>query len=182
LIFCGVVGLGTLVNRGKLEYLKKLRKFSSDDRWRIREAVAIALQRIGDVNMGFLVREMKEWSTGNHLEKRAAIAALCEPRLLNSDKVAIPVLSILDEVTSSFVKSEDRRSEAFEVLRKALAYCWSIAVAACPQEGKRLIEKWIGSKDKDVMWVLRENLKKKRLLRMDKEWVSSQLARLNSQT
>ncbi len=86
LTFCGVVGLGTLVNKGKLDYLKQLRQFASDHRWRIREAVAIALQRIGDANIDFLLQEMKGWSKGNLFEKRAAIAALCEPRLLGFRK------------------------------------------------------------------------------------------------
>lgn len=32
LTFCGVVGIGTLVNKGKLNYMKKLRLFASDPR------------------------------------------------------------------------------------------------------------------------------------------------------
>ena len=65
LTFCGVVGIGTLVNKGKLNYMKKLRLFASDPRWRIREAVAMALQRIGDLNIDFLIHEMEDWSKGN---------------------------------------------------------------------------------------------------------------------
>jgi hypothetical protein len=178
LTFCGVVGLGTLVNKGKLDYLKQLRQFASDQRWRIREAVAMALQRIGDADISFLLKEMKEWSTGNPFEKRAAIAALCEPRLLTSGEVSSSVLDILDDVTSSIINSEDSKSKAFEVLKKGLAYCWSVAVAACPEKGKNLFEKWVGSKDKNVIWIMKQNLKKKRLLKMDKEWVSSQQQKL----
>jgi hypothetical protein len=92
LTFCGVVGLGTLINKGKLDYLKQLRRFASDTRWRIREAVAMALQRVGDAGIDFLLREMTEWSKGNLLEKRAAIAGLCEPRLLASNKITGLVL------------------------------------------------------------------------------------------
>ena len=175
LTFCGVVGLGTLVNKGKLDYLKRLRVFASDPRWRIREGVAMALQRVGDENIEFLLQEMKEWSKGNPLEKRAAIAALCEPRLLTSNKVAGSVLDILDDVTASILDSQDRKSEDFEVLRKGLAYCWSVAAAASPEKGKKLIEKWARSRDKDIIWIMKENLKKNRLLKMDREWVSNQL-------
>lgn len=178
LTFCGVVGLGTLVNKGKLDFLKQLRQFASDHRWRIREAVAIALQRIGDANIGFLLQEMKGWSKGNLFEKRAAIAALCEPRLLASENVSGSVLDIIDDVTSSIVDRKDTKTEAFEVLRKGLAYCWSVAVAACPEKGKKLFEKWVGNGDKDVIWIVKENLKKNRLLKMDKEWVSNQVAKL----
>ena len=177
LTFCGVVGLGTLINQGKREYLSRLRGFASDSRWRIREAVAMALQRVGDADIDFLFQEMCEWSKGNFLEKRAAAAALCEPRLLTTEKIASAVLGVLDYVTSSIVGFRDTKDEAFEVLKKGLAYCWSVAVAACPEKGKKLMKKWVVSKDKNIAWIMRENLKKNRLVRMDKEWVASQLVR-----
>ena len=179
LTFCGVVGLGTLINNGKREYLPQLRVFASDQRWRIREGVAMALQRVGDFDMAFLLREMKEWSTGNFMEKRAAAAALCEPRLLTSEKVAGAVLDILDEETSSIVGFQDAKDESYVVLKKGLAYCWSVAVVAYPEKGKKLIEKWVGINDKTVAWIMKENLKKNRMVRVDKDWVASQLARLN---
>ena len=175
LTFCGVVGLGTLINEGKMQYLSRLRRFASDSRWRIREAVAMALQRIGDADIEVLLEETAKWSKGNLYEKRAAIAALCEPRLLISEKVAASTLDILDQVTTAFAKSENRRSQDFEALKKGLAYCWSVAVAANPEGGKKLFEKWIRTKDKDIAWVMKQNLKKNRLLKMDSVWVSSQL-------
>jgi len=39
--------------------------------------------------------------------------------------------------------------------------------------GKPLMEKWLASNDKDVRWIMNENLKKARLIRMDAEWVNS---------
>jgi hypothetical protein len=182
LTFCGVLGLGTLVNKGKLDYLKQLRQFASDERWRIREAVAMALQRVGDGDIRFLLQEMKEWSKGNPFEKRAAIAALCEPRLLISGEVSSSVLDILDDVTLSITNSGYTKSKGFEVLKKGLAYCWSVAVAACPEKGKKLLEKWVRNKDKNVIWIVKQNLKKKWLLKMDKEWVSSQQQKINHVT
>ena len=179
LTVCGVVGLGTLINKGKKEYLPRLRSFASDSRWRVREAVAMALQRVGDADMTFLLQEMNDWSRGNLLEKRAAVAALCEPRLLNSEKVAETVLEILDGVTTSIVGFSDTKSEAYEVLKKGLAYCWSVAIIACPERGKKLMEKWIRSEDKNVIWIMKENLKKNRLLKMDKDWVVKQTKIIN---
>jgi hypothetical protein len=52
-----------------------------------------------------------------------------------------------------------------------LAYCWSVAVVGLPNHGKRYMERWLQSRDKDVQWVMRENLKKKRLEKMDPNWV-----------
>ena len=33
------------------------------------------------------------------------------------------------------------------------------------------MERWVGSRDPDVRWLLRENLKKARLLSLDPAWV-----------
>ena len=68
LAFCGVLGLGRLLAEGNLQFLSTLREFASDPRWRTREAVAMALQRLGEVNMPALITEMKLWSKGNRLE------------------------------------------------------------------------------------------------------------------
>lgn len=178
LTVCGVVGLGTLINRGKKEYLKALRPFASDSRWRIREAVAMALQRIGDENIDLAIHEAKELSRGNFLEKRAAAAALCEPRLLKTEQVAGTVLEMLDDITTSIVGYTPKNDEAFDALKKGLAYCWSVAVAACPVRGKILMEKWVQNRDKNIVWVMKENLKKNRLLKMDKNWVIKQTMEL----
>jgi hypothetical protein len=171
LAFCGVVGLGRLASEGDLGLLKVLRRHASDPRWRIREAVAMALQRIGRKDMDFLLQEMERWSTGNPLEKRAAAAGLCEPELLRDRDHAQTVLAILDRITASIEGTEDRRSDEFKALRKGLGYCWSVAVVAAPVEGKRMMEKWFSSNDRDTVWIMKQNLSKKRLVRMNAEWV-----------
>ena len=99
LAFCGVVGLGRLLAEGQSNRLETIRQCASDRRWRMREGVAMALQRLGDANMDLLVQEMQSWSTGNPLEQRAAAAALCEPRLLKHPAHAHAVLDILDRIT-----------------------------------------------------------------------------------
>ena len=172
LAFCGVVGLGHLLAEGQMEWLATLRLCASDRRWRMREGVAMALQRLGDVDMDALIQAMQTWSRGTPLEQRAAAAALCEPRLLGQAKHTRAVLRILDKITASLRKVENRKSEDLMALRKGLGYCWSVAVAALPDEGKRLMEKWLVDTDKDVRWIMRENLKKNRLARMDADWVS----------
>jgi hypothetical protein len=53
----------------------------------------------------------------------------------------------------------------------ALGYCWSVAVVALPEAGKPLMEKWLNSADPDVLWIMRENLRKNRLVKMDPVWV-----------
>ncbi len=243
LAFCGVVGLGASL-RGAVfatkqspahggdcfantarndSPLQTLRALAADPRWRIREAVAMALQRWGDADMAGLLAEIAVWATGNPWEQRAAAAALCEPRLLKNPEHAAAVLSILDQITTTITtparsetgqsgaarsetgqsgaaqsetgqsgaarsetgqsgaaRSETGQSretglsgrDAFKTLRQGLAYCWSVAVVALPDAGKPLMEKWLASPDPDIRWIMRENLKKNRLVKMDAGWVA----------
>lgn len=172
LAVCGVAGQGKLVTLGQHQALADLRSYASDSRWRIREAVAIALQRVGDFDLNRLITEMESWSKGTLLEKRAVVAALCEPRLLKSQDKAGKVLELLNHITLSLLKEAGRRDEHFKVLRKTLGYGWSVAAAAYPVLGKRFLEEWFECRDKDVQWIMRENLKKERLVRMDREWTA----------
>jgi HEAT repeat protein len=168
---CGVVGLGRLLAVGDRSVLAELRQLASDPRWRIREAVAIALQRFGDADFPALLDEMRRWASGTPLVQRAAVAALCEPRLLTEPDHAREVLELLELVTAGLPAVDSRRSDEFRTLRQALGYAWSVAIVALPEEGKALFEHLLASDDPDVRWVARENLRKKRLERMDPAWV-----------
>jgi hypothetical protein len=172
-VFCGVLGLGKLAAEGDYAQIARLRPYASDPRWRVREGVATALQLVGDCDMPLLLREMAVWSNGNWLEKRAAAAALAEPRLLKDAKSAKAALKVIDSITSAMAASRERASDDFRVLRQAMGYCWSVLVAALPAEGKTLMEKWLPSEDKDIRWMMRENLKKNRLLKADTVWTTA---------
>lgn len=178
LAFCGVMGLGRLVADGDATHFHQLRRSASDPRWRIREAVAMGLQLIGDADTKRLISELRPWAQGNWYEKRAAAAGLCEPRLLKSASAATSTLKLLDRITSSMLRADDRSDEAFRTLRQGMAYCWSVAIAAAPLHGKPLFEKWLSTTDPDVRWLLKENLRKNRLTRVDPRWVKTCLARL----
>lgn len=171
LVVCGVVGLGRLVAEGDRALLPRLRSLAGDPRWRIREAVAMALQRWGAADMAGLVREMAGWARGSRLEQRAAVAALAEPPLLRDAAYTAPVLDIFDSVTASLAQAEDRRTDDFRTLRQALGYAWSVVVAAFPDPGLKRLERWAASTDPDIRWAVRENLKKARLTRLDPAWV-----------
>jgi hypothetical protein len=177
LVVCGTIGLGRLIAGGQIGLLPILRLCASDPRWRVREGVAMALQRWGDKDMDALLAEMNAWRQGNLLEQRAAAAALCEPRLLGHTGHARAVIHLLDSITAS-IPPVSQRTDDFKVLRQGLAYCWSVAVAALPAEGKAYMEKWFASNDKDIIWIMRQNLQKNRLARMDPGWVERWLARL----
>ena len=109
---CGVLGHGRLLAEGDRAALPILKVHASDPRWRIREAVAMALQRWGQVDMDALLEEMVHWSRGGLLEMRAAAAGLCEPSLLKNEDHTARVLERLDKITAQLIQVEDRKSEA----------------------------------------------------------------------
>jgi hypothetical protein len=181
LVFCGIVGLGKLAASNP-KLFDRMRGYTSDPRWRIREAVATGLQLAGDQDMELLLKEMQKWSEGNWYEKRAAAAALAEPRLLREPRYVKRVLQILDEITASMETADHQIGEAFKVLRQAMGYCWSVTVVALPETGKPMLEKWLNSQNKNIRWMIKENLKKNRLIRMDANWVRACNTRLEQTT
>jgi hypothetical protein len=178
LAVCGAAGLGRVLAEGDATVLPVLRTRAGDPRWRVREGVAMALQRWGDADPAALLAVMAEWSTGSRYEQRAVVAGLCEPRLLRVPEVAGRVLMLLDRITGTLAGAADRREEPFRVLRKALAYGWSVAAVADPSAGLPLMERWLRTPDPDIRWVMRQNLAKARLRRAAPEWVAEQCARL----
>jgi hypothetical protein len=148
-----------LVGTMGLRDLDALRVQANDPRWRVREGVAMALQRRG---FDAVLPTLRSWASGSLLERRAVVGGLCEPALLDHAR-AVVVLELLDGITDGLTREADRRSDEFKALRKALGYGWSVAVAAAPSVGREVMGRWLDSDDADVAWVMRENLKKKRI-------------------
>lgn len=171
LTFCGVLGQGRLFLEGDPLSMEHIVKAASDTRWRTREASAMALQFIGKQDVAAMLGLLPRLANGNLLELRCAVAAICEPILLKTPETKRFALDLLDRITLTFSTVKNRKDESFVVLKKGLSYGWSVAVSADPEYGKPLMEKWLTSEDKDVCRVMRENLKKNRLIRMDREWV-----------
>jgi hypothetical protein len=168
---CGVAGLGRLLAEGDTTVLPTLRERASDPRWRVREAVAIALQRLGDDDPDALFELADTWARAGLYPARAAVAGVSEPRLLRDPERARRAFDVLDLATAAVEGSDERSTEGFRVLRLALGYGWSVVIAALPDEGKARFERWLSSENPDVRWILRENLRKARLEKLDPEWV-----------
>jgi len=180
LAMCGTVGYGRLIAEGHHQFLPILRISASDGRWRVREAAAIAYQIIGEHDFKMLLNEAIILKEGNPMEKRAAAAAICEPKLLKNANDADRVLKIMDDLTEWLADNVHlRKTDEYQVLRKGLAYGWSVVVAAFPREGKPSLEKWLENSSPDIRWVMKENLKKKRLLKIDPLWVEKCSEKLN---
>ena len=160
---CGTAGLGRIALLEPDTVIKHLHELASDPRWRVREGVAMALQRVGREDMPGLLAVMKDWADGEPFVQRAVVAGLCEPAILKRNEEVVAVLEILDGITRSLEAAEDRRSDGFDALRKALGYGWSVAAAAAPQNAVPYLQKWMGSTDRDVQWVIKTNLGKARM-------------------
>jgi hypothetical protein len=163
---CGTAGLGKVALMEPATVMTRLRELASDRRWRVREGVAIALQRIGRESMPHLLAEMQAWIADGPYAQRAAAAGLSEPALLKEREHAVHVLTVLDHITSALAASADRKQDGFRVLRQALGYCWSVAAAAAPENAGPYFEKWMRSRDRDVQWIMKSNLGKARMAGM----------------
>jgi hypothetical protein len=135
----------------------------------VREAVALALQRLGDADLPRLLDIVTGWAAHPHaLVQRAAAAGICEPRLLKTTDAAARAVDVCARLTDRLaVASADARGEAgMRALRQALGYCWSVAVAADPAAGLPRFQALAECADRDVAWIVRENSKKARLTKL----------------
>lgn len=171
---CGVVTLGRVLGEAvddseRAAVEAALAEHARDERWRIREAVATALQRSGDVDPARLRDVVTRWLTSRDpLVLRAAVAGVCEPRLLADRATAELALTAVGSATDALAALQpgERRRTDVRTLRQALGYCWSVAVAADPERGVPLFDLLRTVGDPDVTWVVRENLGKARLRRL----------------
>jgi len=169
--------------RERAELDEALARAASDPRWRLREAVAMTLQRIGLGELGAMQAMLERWLEPRHpLRHRAIVAALAHPPLLAEPAVASWALGLADRVVAEFAaelprgSSEEgtalgrqRRRVALSddegALGRALEYAPSVLVAAAPAEGFALLRRWASHPSLVVKRVVATNLRKARLAR-----------------
>jgi hypothetical protein len=165
----GAVGLGRLLAEAPVESAEaRLHALASDDRWRVREGVAMALQRLGDADPARLWPLATTWAAdADPKVQRAAVAGVCEPRLLRPPGAAASAVELCRSITASLVARprDQRRSDGVRCLRQALGYCWSVAVAADPATGLPVFARLGEESDPDVVWIVQQNRRKARLVR-----------------
>lgn len=162
--FCGAVSSGARVAMPGVITL--LRELATDDRWRVREGVVIGLQLAADTARETVEQVVLAWSVDpDPLIARAAVATICEPRLLDSPAAAAAAIDACHRATAVLtgLPGAARRSPAARTLRQALGYCWSVAVAADPRPGMVAFDTLASDADADVQWIVRTNRAKKRM-------------------
>lgn len=100
-------------------------------------------------------------------EWRAVVAGIAEPDLLTDANRALDALDLHYNALAYLrrLSTATRATDAARTFRQALGYSVSVVVAATPEAGFAQMHAWAAWDDPDVTWVLRENLKKKRLVR-----------------
>jgi len=165
---CGLVALGRHLGQGGDVHLDVLHLHASGSCWRVREGVAMALQRAADDDPGRAFAIADRWAADpDPLVRRAAVAAVCEPRLLRTETHAARAVALVDRVTVDLAASalDERRSPPVRTLRQALGYGWSVVIAAHPADGLSRFGRLEASDDPDIAWIVRENRKKARFKR-----------------
>jgi hypothetical protein len=166
--FCGAIAIGSIgavCDELFREAFSRLNVLSRDPRWRTREGVAMGVQRLLAGNGPGSLGELERWVTDEDwLAMRAVAAGVAEPPLLIDERLADGALDLHRRIVDRMLASDSRKSGDFRTLRQGLGYSLSVAVAANPKAGFAYLKQLATSSDKDVQWILRENLKKKRLI------------------
>jgi hypothetical protein len=174
IVTCGVAALGASATTDpgwRKEVYMLLRGFARSTSWRVREGVVIALQYllITTAQQETLTFLLGLAETGTYLQQRACVAAVAEPRLLATSDMQESALAIQQIVLRRVreVAQSERKRDDFRTLRQALGYTLSVVVAALPEPGFALMRECASWNDSDIAWILRENMKKKRLARFN---------------
>jgi len=167
LSFCGAVAIGAIgsvhkaFSRRAFDALKKL---ANDPRWRMREGVAMGLQRLIAKEGRAALKELDGWIEDDEwLAMRAVAAGVAEPALLGDEQTAIDALELHKKIFAQMLAAKERRSQEFKTLRQALGYSLRVVVCAAPKSGFDYVRRLVETRDPDIMWLLKENLKKNRL-------------------
>ncbi len=168
-VLCGIVASGAcaaVLPGWRADIYKLLGNYAGSVSWRVREAVAMGFQQLlpaAPEETLFCLMALSE--EGNYFQQRASIAAVAEPPLLHTPDIISAAISIHCTVLERVhrVPGAERKRDDFRALRQALGYTLSVVTAAEPERGFELMRDCASWNDPDINWVLRENLKKKRL-------------------
>ncbi len=138
----------------------------NDTRWRVREAAAISLQRLGEADFRLLTPLLDGWrEDATLLEQRAFVAALAHPPLLKNRDHVLYALDLVAAITDGILHGAAKGCdpEHFRVLSKGLEYSLSLFASAEPEEGFALLNRLVESGDARMIRIVKSNLGKTRL-------------------
>jgi hypothetical protein len=169
--FCGVLGLGRI---GKIDPVKEpdvmvyVKNAARDERWRIREASAMSIQDLMDVRPEAAIMTLQSWvHEDNYLLHRAIVAGIAEPRFMKKREIARVALELHKTILEHVAREDDHCDPDYIVLVKGLCYTLSVVIVGIEQEGFKYLDDLLATGNPVLHKIVRENLKKKRLLRLN---------------
>lgn len=171
ILLCGIIAYSTCAavkTEWRAELFELLAQLARSSHRRVRESVIQSYQHLLSADLSDTVIQLKALMLkGTYLQQCTAVITLAEPYLLYSSELLASALEFqrlaLENIRcASF---EDRKREAFRQLRRALGFTISVITASAPDKGFALMRECAEWNDPDVTWILRENLKTKRLAR-----------------
>jgi len=175
IVMCGVLGYCVLNKSNPQNALDRIEEYAISSSWRVREAVAMGIQELALNDSKVLIETLDQWSMGNEKVKRAIIAGLCEPKVLKNKYILENTFRYLRQFTDELSLCSVKLTEEQKILRKALGYAWSVAIVENESIGTSLFETLINNDNKNIRWIVKNNLKKKRLEKMNADWVKNMI-------
>jgi len=167
LTFCGTYGIGAIGSISAQHFDKAilyLKKLAADSRWRTREAVAMGIQKLLLRHPEKTLNELDRWIADEcWLIMRAVAAGVAEPLLLKNTEVALRGLDLHKKIFDRILSADDRKSDEFKAMRKGLGYTLSVVISFVPKQGFEYMRRIAESKNSDILWIIKQNLKKNRL-------------------
>ena len=179
---CGVVALAAVAcvrPERWADAMAAMERAAVDERWRVREAAAMGLQRMLPANEAATLEALDRWLDGGEpYPARAVVAALAEPPLLKRSSLADAAAELHEKAVATFLAMADRRSAPVRTLRQALGYSVSVVATVRPEPMFTLLEALARGDDPDGYWIVRENLKKRRIASAFPQRVAALKARM----
>jgi len=167
--FCGAWAIGAIGSSFSAFFqkaLSHLQVLTNDPRWRMRESVAKGIQKMIEKQNQKTLQELENWiKKENWLTMRAVAAGVAEPALLKNRQTSTQALELHKKIFARIFDRKECKSEEFKTLKKGLGYTLSVIVRENPEEGFNYMHHLINSNNEDILWIIRENLKKKRLIK-----------------
>lgn len=139
----------------------------NDSRWRVREIIQESFKVIARLDYKTLVSYFDSFNSLSPLEYRAIVTTLAHPEILKTEEQKTYSMKKMIESMNAFLEYEkiyDKKDDDFVALQKGLSFAISVIVSENSEEGVKILEEYL-NKSKIMNKILKENLKKNRLIK-----------------
>ncbi|RQW03733.1 hypothetical protein EH222_12075 [candidate division KSB1 bacterium] len=147
--------------------------------WRIREAVAMAIQDLMAIDPAAVLAQLQEWADeADYLLQRAVVAGLAEPALMKHLDIAQAALAIHKKIIRQVEMAKNFKDADLQVLVQGLCYTLSVIITGSADEGFSYLEELVNKEHPIIKRIARENLNKNRLKVLNESRVAALKAKI----